>query len=156
MRERDDERARVLEGGADALVEWAPPEQARDREPADRDDQLRAQDPQLPIEPERAQLLLARGRDAIARSRRRSPRVAPGDRGAVEGGVERLLVEIEPAAQVLAGASAPGPPLLPLDHAGRLPVHVRTLVLVSLQNGQRLERIAGLGACAADTGVALQ
>ena len=58
----------------------------------------------------------------------RATRIAPRDRRAVERRVERVLVEPEPAAQRLAGAAAPGPALLALDHARRLAEEVRASV----------------------------
>src|SRR5262249_27961321 len=120
----------------DALIEGAAADQAPDREPADRHDQFRPEQAQLPLEPERAQLLLARRRHPVAGARRRAAGVAPGDGGAVERRVEGVVVEVEPAAQVLAGAAAPRSPLLALEHAGRLAVHVGALSLVALEHRQ--------------------
>ena len=54
-------------------------------------------------------------------------RVAARDRGAVEGRVELVLVELEPAAQRSAGAAAPRAALLALDDARGLAEHVRAL-----------------------------
>src|SRR5262249_37521941 len=78
------------------------------------------------------------------------------DGRAVERRVELVLVHPEPPPQRLAGAAAPGPPLLAFDHAGRLAEHIRELAGVPGRDGQRLERVAGLDAGAATTQVALE
>ena len=90
------------------------PEQALDREPADRDDQRRAQELELPVAPELAELLLAGRRRPVAAAGRRPARVAARDGGAVEGRVELVLVQLEPAPERLrrrgrARAAAPRP-----------------------------------------------
>src|SRR5262249_20993388 len=111
---------------------------------------------QLPIAPKGAELLLRRGRRAVAAAGRRLARVAAGDRGAVEGGVELVLVELEPAAESPAGAAAPRQPFHALDLPGRLAEHVRALSRVRLHDRQRLERVARLRARPADAVVALE
>ena len=60
----------------------------------------RAQQLELPVAPERAQLLLARLGRAVAAAGRRAARIAARDRGAVEGRVELLLAELEPLAEL--------------------------------------------------------
>src|SRR5581483_2417218 len=154
--ERHDRRSRVLERRANALVERAETEQPPDREAADGEDQLRPQQPELPLEPEPAQLLLARAGDPVAGARRRPAGIAARDRRAVEGGVELVLVEVEPAAEVLPGAAAPGSALVALDRPRRLAVDVGALAFVTFEHRQGLERVAGLDARPADTVVALQ
>ena len=57
--------------------------------------------------PDRAELLLAGRWRAIAAAGGRPARIAAGDRRAVEGRVELILVHPEPTAQRSAGASAP-------------------------------------------------
>src|SRR4051794_38778615 len=156
MGQWDDDGPGVIECGADALVERASSQQAADRKATDCDDQLGPQQVQLPLEPEPAQFLLPRGGHPVARARRRAAGIAARDGSAVEGGVEGLLVEVEPAPQVLSRAPAPGAPLLPLDHAGRLAVHVGALPLVAFQDRKRLQWIARFGAGAADAVVALE
>ena len=74
MRERHDGHAVALEPLADRAVSWRA-EQAAEREPADRDDQLRPQQLELPVAPELAELLLARRR---RRGRRGRYGVRPG------------------------------------------------------------------------------
>ena len=60
VRERDRDGAVALERGADAALQVCEAEQLPDREPADRDDQRRPDQPQLPVAPEGAELLLSR------------------------------------------------------------------------------------------------
>src|SRR3954452_15490753 len=127
MRQRNDRGAVELIRATDAVGQAADPEQALDRKTADRNDQLGPQDLELPASPERAQLLLARRRRPVAASRSRPSRIAPCDGGAVERRIELVLLEVEPAAQGLAGTAAPRAALLALDDAGCLSVHVRTL-----------------------------
>src|SRR5262245_37192967 len=156
MRQRDHSRPAKLVATADARREAAEAEQPLDREAAHRNDQLGLQELELPSAPESAELLLARRRRPVAAAGDGAPRIAARHRRAVEGGVEVLLVEVEPAPQRLAGAPAPRTALLALDDAGSLPVHVRTLARVHVANRQRLERIAGLAARTADREVTLQ
>ena len=149
-------RAVELEPPADALGEARQAEQPPDREAADGDDQRRARSRRAPT---RARTRRAPARAASAcgrRGRRRLPGVAARDRGAVEGRVELVLVQLEPAAQRLAGAAAPGAALLALDDPRRLAEHVRALAGAALDDRQRLERVAGLDARAADAVVALE
>src|SRR5581483_8452479 len=115
MRERHDRRPVELEPAADAVGEARVAEQSPQREPADRDDELRTHELELPVAPELAEILLARRRRPVAASRRCPPRVAAGHRRAEERRVEGRLVELEPAAERLAGAAPPRQPLLALD-----------------------------------------
>src|ERR1700759_582483 len=116
MGEGYDRRSPSLEALPDAGRERGQAEQPAQREAADRDDQTWAQQLELPVAPERAELLLMRRRRPVAASGRRTARVAARDGGAVEGAVELVLGELEPAAQRPARAPAPGQPLLSLDH----------------------------------------
>ncbi len=81
--------------------------------------------------PSRARRRTAPARAASASGRRGPTRRAPGiaarDRGAVEGRVELVLLELEPAAQRPAGTPAPRQPFLSLDDAGRLAEEVGAL-----------------------------
>src|SRR5919206_468960 len=88
------------------------------RRAAMRTARARPTQPQLPLAPEGAQLLLARRRRPVASAARRVPGIAARHRGAVEGAVELVLVHLEPAAQRAARAPAPGSTLLALDPAG--------------------------------------
>src|SRR2546429_6631618 len=156
MREGHARRPVQLEAPADAVGEARDTQEAADREAAYRDDQRRPQDLQLPVAPERAQLLLSRRRRPVAAARRRVPRITARHRRAIERRVELVLVHLEPAPQRPAGAATPGPPLLTFDDAGCLAVHVRTLTQVLVDDGPRLQRITGLHTGAADPQVALQ
>src|SRR4051794_10452452 len=146
MGKRHDGRAVALELAADAFGERTAAEQAFDREAADGDDQGGAEEAELPVEPERAELSLPGRRRAVARARGRAAGVTAHDGSAVERGIEGVLVEVEPAAEGLARAAAPRAALAALDDSRRLAVHVRALALVALEHGQRLEAVAGLGA----------
>src|SRR5262245_16999809 len=150
VRERNRNRLAELEPPAHRGVEAREPEQSPDRKPADRHDQPRPEQPELPLAPERAQLLLAHGRRPVASTRRRPTRVAARHRGAVERRVERVLVEPEPPAQRLPGATSPRTPLLALEDAGCLAEDVRLLA------GVPLEPKPGLGARPARTIVTLE
>jgi len=156
MRQRHDGDAVDLEALADALGERGMTEQRSQREPAGGDDQLRAKKLQLPAMPERAQLALTRRRRAVASARRSAAGVAARHRSAVERRVERVLVELEPAAERLPRTAAPGQSLLALDDAGRLPVEIRALLGERRAHRERLEREAFLDARAAAGEVALQ
>src|SRR5215468_10706810 len=118
MRERDRQRAVGVVTAADTLGDAPQAEQPARCKAADRNDQSRPDQAQLPVAPEGAQFLLRRGRRAVAAARRRLARVAACDRGAVEGGVELVLVELKPAAESPAGAAAPRQPLQTLDLPG--------------------------------------
>src|SRR5437016_2071250 len=97
MGERDrDNIAGQLVPVANALADGRYSQQATRRQAADRDDERRADDRELPFAPEGAEVLLLRRRSAVAAARRLRARVAAGDRGAVEGLVELLLLEPEP------------------------------------------------------------
>ena len=156
VRERNSHRLAVVEGLPDARVEARKAEQPTDREPAHGDDQPRLQQPELPFAPERAELLLRRGRRPIAAACRATPRIAPRDRGAVERRVEVVLVEPEPAAQRLAGATSPWPKLLALDHARCLSEEIRALPRIALDHRTRLDRKPSLGARTARPVVTLE
>ena len=119
---------------------------SRFAEAADDEDQLGADQAELPLPPERAELLLAGRRGAIAVAGRRLARVAACDRGAVEGRVEGLFVQVEPATKCPAGAAAPQESLLALEGTGRLAVDVGPLACVGLDDEERLQWIAGLDA----------
>src|SRR6266545_4268890 len=110
MWQRDHGCAVQLIAGADARREPGHTEQLLDREAADGDDQLGTEDLELRFAPQGAQVLLARGRRAVPAAGGRAARIAPRHRRAVEGRVELLLVQLEPAPQCLACAPAPGPP----------------------------------------------
>src|SRR5204862_4316789 len=101
----------VLEAAADALGDAFQAQQSSCCDSAHGHDQARADESQLPVAPECAELLLAGCGRAVASTGRRLPGVAARDGCAVEGGVERVLVELEPAAQRPAGAAAPRPAL---------------------------------------------
>ena len=131
-------------------------EQLPDREPAHRDDQPRLHQPELPLAPERAQLLLTGGRSPVTAAGSRTTRIAASDRGAVERRVERVLVEPEPAAQRLAGPTSPWPALLALDHARRLAEEIRRLSHMPLEHRTRLDRKPSLRARTARTVVTLE
>src|SRR4029453_1113799 len=82
--------------------------------------------------------------------------IAARDRRAVERRVERVFVELEPPAQRLACATAPREAFPAFLDPRRLAEHVRALAPVGLDDRERLERIAGLCARAADAIGALQ
>src|SRR2546428_6745974 len=84
------------------------------------------------------------------------PRIAARDGRAVEGGVDLVLVQVQPATQCVPRPAAPRSALLSLDDAGRLAVHVGPLAEMLVEYGERLERIARLDAGAADSQVSLQ
>src|SRR5262249_9112991 len=118
--ERDDSPPLHLVALADTGREGREPEQPPQCEAPDRDDQTWPQQLELPFPPERAELLFARRRCPVAAARGGPAGITPCDRGAVEGCVEVVLVELQPAAQCPACAAAPRQPLLSFDHAGRL------------------------------------
>src|SRR5688572_14898125 len=97
MGERNDRRVVALEPPADAACQTRDPEQATDRKAAHRNDELRADDFELPVAPEGTQLLLAWRRRAVTATGRCAARVAPSDRGAVKGRVELVLLHLQPA-----------------------------------------------------------
>jgi len=105
---------------ADAVRQARQPEQAPDHQAADREREP-PQEPELPVQPEGAELELGRRGRPVAAARGMTARVATRDRRAVEGSVERLLVEAEPAAQGAAGAAAPGRPSAPSTTPGAWP-----------------------------------
>src|SRR5207253_2950700 len=146
----------VLEAATDALADALQPEQAARGEAAHRDDQARPDEAPLPFAPEGAELLLTRRGRAVAAAAACLAGVAPSDGGAVERRVELVLVELEPAAQSTARAAAPRQALHAFLHSRRLPEHVGALPLVRLDDRERLQRVAGLDAGAADAVVALK
>src|SRR4029077_6343353 len=77
-------------------------------------------------------------------------------RGAVEGGVECLFVEFEPAAQRAAGAAPPGCTFLPLDDPRRLAVEIGLSARDSVHDRPGLDLIAGVEAEAAACKVTLE
>ena len=84
------------------------------------------------------------------------PGIAAGHGRAIERGVERLLVQLEPAAQHLAGAAPPGQTLLALDDARRLAEEIRALARERRAHRQRFEPEPGVGAGTAAGRVALE
>src|SRR5919109_1050709 len=156
MRKGNDGSVVEFEALADARRQILEPEQPARRETPNGEDEPWPQDPELPLAPERAQLLLGRGRRAVTAARRRASGKAARDRRAVEGLVELGLVHLEPAPERLSRASAPRPPLLALDDSGRLPEDVGTLSRVTLEHRPGFEWVAGLDAGTADTVVALE
>ena len=145
----------VRERRADAALEVLDAEQPVYGQRADRDDQRRADQPQLPFPPEGAEPLFFALGLAVAAFRVLAG-VAARDRSAVEGRVELVLVEPEPAPECLARAAAPGSALLAFDHAGRLSEHVGALAGVGLDDRERLDGESRLGTSAADPVVALE
>src|SRR5262249_12950031 len=125
-------------------------------EDADRDDQLRPQQRELPLAPERAEPLLLRARRPVAAARGRAARIAARHRCAVERAVEGVLVEVEPAAERAAGAAPPRPALGALDRARRLAEEVRALAAARRGDRERAERMPGLPARAAPPLVAAE
>ena len=103
-----------------------------------------------------AQSSCSRGAGVRSPRPTRAARVAARDGRAVERRVERLLVEVEPPAQRLSGAAAPRQPLPAFLDPGRLAEHVRALTPIGLDDRQRLERVTGLDARAADAVVTLE
>src|SRR5437588_12104759 len=156
MREWHDRDALELVSLADAHGQLREAEQAPQGEPAGGDDQLRPQELELPSPPERAQLPLTRSRRAVAASRRRAPRIAPRHRCAVERRVEGVLLEVEPAAERLAGPAPPRQSLLALDDAGRLSEEIRALTRMRGAHRPRLERVAGFDARPAAREISLE
>ena len=158
VRERDDRRRRPARSARRRSgVSDVEPEQTPQREPADRDDQLRPQQLELPVAPERAELLLARRRRAVAAAGRRR---GPGSSASPTR--SRRSRRTRPRRARASGAAsgrraAPRQPLLSLDDARRLAEEIRALPASPRRaHGQRLERIAGLDAGAAAGEVALE
>src|SRR5947208_6963909 len=129
MWQRDDRDATELVALADADGQRGQAEQCSQCETACSHDQRGAEELELPAAPERAQLALAQSGRAVAASRRRAARIATRHGRAVESRVELVLVELEPPAQRLTGAAAPGEALGALDDPGRLAVHVCALAV---------------------------
>ena len=146
----------ALQAGADPVAQAASRQKPANRESADRDDQLRPQQAQLPFEPEGAELALDRRRHAVTGAGRRPAGIAARDRGAVEGRVELVLVEVEPPAQRLPGTATPRSEFRSLDDPGSLAVDERALAEVPLQHRPGLERKPCLGAGAAAAVVGLE
>jgi hypothetical protein len=111
---------------ADALRERARAEQRVGCEAADGDDQLWTEEPELVLAPAGAEAPFGRCRRAVAAAAGPA-RITPCDGGAIEGRVEGVLVELEPAPQRPPCTAAPGRALLTLDDPGRLTVEVRAL-----------------------------
>src|SRR5262245_33236134 len=84
------------------------------------------------------------------------PRIAAGDRRAVERRVEGLLVHLEPTTKGLAGAPSPGLSLLSLHNPRRLADDPRCLAEPPLEDRERLEWVARLDAGPAHAVVSLQ
>src|SRR5215470_3051146 len=115
MRKRDRRCAVGLVAAADALGDALQAEQPSRGKAADGDDQARADQAELPVAPEGAELLLAGRRRPVSPARGRLARIAARDRGAIEGGVELVLVELQPPAEGSAGPAAPRQPFNALD-----------------------------------------
>ncbi len=113
------------------------------REAAHRDDESRPKETELAIEPTPAQLELGGRRPAVSSPSCVPSRIAAGHRAAVEGPVEALLVEFEPASKRPPGAAAPWAAFLRLDDARRLPDQQDGLV-ASLEHRRRLDGVAGV------------
>ena len=156
VRQGNRDGAAELVARADALGQAGPSEQTPHGQAADEQDETRPEQPQLPVEPEGAEVPLDWCRRAVAPPGWVPARVAAGDRGAVEGLVERLLVELEPAAERAPGTAAPRASLQALDDTGRLTDDQRDLTRAPLERRRRLQRVAGLGAGAAGPVVPLQ
>src|SRR4051794_31940464 len=156
MRERDRDSIAVAVLAPHRLGDALHPEQAAGSQASDRDDQRRPDQLELPLAPERAELLLPWLRGAVAAARRSLAGVATRHGGAIEGRVEFVLVELQPPAEGPPCATPPGKPFLALDNAGRLAEHKGPLAFVGLHDRQRLERIAGFDAGPADPIVTLK
>jgi hypothetical protein len=156
MRKRYDRCLSLHEGPADCPRQARQAEQASQREPADRDDERRSQQRQLPLAPELAEPLLGRRRRAVAATRGGAARIAPRHRSAVERRVERGFVQLEPTSQRPARAAPPRPSLDPLDRAWRLAEEVRALSRYTLEHRLGIERESRLEAGAAAAVVALK
>src|SRR4029079_14880854 len=146
----------VCDPGADRAWETRGAQHAPDCKPAHRDDQPGPEQLELPLEPEAAELELARARRPVATSAWVPPGIAARDGRAVEGRVEPILVHVEPAAKRLASPAAPRAALDALDDSRRLADDHRALARASLEGGQRLEGIARLDAGPADPVVPLE
>jgi hypothetical protein len=116
----------------------------------------RPEQAQLPFLPEGAEPPLLRCCCAVAAARKRLTGIATRDRGEIEGLVEALLVELEPAAERLARAAAPGTPLFAFDDTWRQAEEIGALSRMPLHDGQRLDRVTGPSAGAAGAVVVLQ
>ena len=125
VRERNGERAVELVRAADAVGETAPDaEHGADRKAADRHDQLRPDQLQLPLAPEGAELLLAGRRRPISGDRTAGARDSNGSpRRSRTSGRSRLRPTRASGAASCRRDRATGGALL-LDDARRLPVHV--------------------------------
>jgi len=144
-----------VEGRSDAVVEARDPEDPLHGETAHRNDDRGTEQAQLPVEPEPAELDLARRRGPIPATRRMTARIAARHGDAVEGLVELLFVELEPPPKRPTGSTAPRPALLGFDDSGSLADDHRPLAGPALEDGQRLERESFLGARPANAVVPL-
>src|SRR4029079_10439255 len=156
MWQRNHDRVPAREALPDRVRERPDPEHPLQRQPADGHDQLGAEELELPAAPVSAEVLLARRRRPVAAPRRRPARVAARHRRTVEALVELVAVEREPAAQGLAGPSAPGQPFLTLDDPRRLAEEIRSLAVEGRANRPRLDLEARLEAGATAGVVALE
>ena len=156
MRQRNRDGVAQFEPRADAACETREAQNAPDCKPAHRDDQPGPEQLEFPLEPEAAELELARARRPVATSAWVPPGIAARDGRAVEGRVEPLFVQLQPATKSLARAAAPRTALLAFDDSWRLPDDDRALTRAPFEDGQRLEPIARLDARAANAVVALQ
>src|SRR5438067_13918602 len=110
MGKRNRDRAVEVVAPADRLGDTRDAEQPARGEAADGHDQLRPQEAQLRVMPAFAEPLLLRCRRAVAASGTRTARITPCHGRAIEGRVELVLIELQPATKRLAGAPAPGSP----------------------------------------------
>ena len=156
---------RVREGNRDGIAEQvALADTIRERpgtderpggESTDGDHEGGAEQPQFLGAPGAAESLLGRRRSPVAASGSPSG-VAPGHRGAIEDGVERLLVELQPASQRPACPPAPRCAFGSLDDAGRLSVQIGPSACGSLDDGCGLDREAGIATAPAASEIKLQ
>src|SRR5688500_5121563 len=156
MGQRDHDRAGRVIALADRVRQRLDAEQLAECKPADRDDQVWAEQLELPVAPEPAKLLLARRRRAVAAARGGAAGIAARHRRAVEALVELVALESKPAPQRRARAAAPGQALLALDDSRCLAEQVRALSAARRPHRPGLEREAGLDAGTADRRVALE
>src|SRR2546423_6526841 len=106
MRQRNERHAIDHARAADGILERDLPPEPVDREAAEKKDHTRLEKRELLIEPGSAERDLRRRRPAIAAARRRLPRKAFRDRGAIG---QMLLVDAglcEPAPELRAGTAA--------------------------------------------------
>ena len=141
---------------ADALGERADAEDPAGGEQADGDDERRLQETELLVAPGGTKGLLGGRRRPVAAPRRGPSRIAARHRGAVERGVEDILLEAQPPAERLSRATAPRAPLRALDEPGCLPDQVRAAAGSTVYDRLRFQRVSGLDAAPTAGEIALQ